>query len=200
MFKDGFANSRSYQFPNGGDPVQDAKKLHESDIQAIVSIIGFDVDNAGQQALKQVAAAGGGEYETANSAEELRQYLDTQNTEMILNWYSWDASASIKLFSNQTDRATELQHLVGFAFSTFDEKIFLENERMEEALDYLEEKKKISFEDSRTVESNLFWRKNQFRDYTNRKYWSLNKILNDNYWDLKRKIEDTRNKNIEKYQ
>lgn len=94
----------------------------------------------------------------------------------------------------------QLQHFAGFAFSTFDEKIFVENERMEEALDYLEEKKKISFEDSRTVESNLFWRKNQLGDYTDCKYWSLNKILNNDYWDLKRRIEEIRDKNIKKYQ
>ncbi|PRX38476.1 Mg-chelatase subunit ChlD [Planifilum fimeticola] len=49
----------------GGDPVKAAKELHESEIQAIVNIIGFDVDNAGQRALKKVAEAGGGKYTTS---------------------------------------------------------------------------------------------------------------------------------------
>jgi Ca-activated chloride channel family protein len=48
----------------GGDPVKAAQELHQSEIRAIVNIIGFDVDNAGQRALKKVAKAGGGKYTT----------------------------------------------------------------------------------------------------------------------------------------
>ncbi|PMB17844.1 hypothetical protein CEN45_21660, partial [Fischerella thermalis CCMEE 5198] len=36
----------------GGDPVKEAKALNESDIQAMVNIIGFDVDDKGQRELK----------------------------------------------------------------------------------------------------------------------------------------------------
>jgi Ca-activated chloride channel homolog len=47
-----------------GNPVEAAKKLHESNIKAEVNIIGFDVDNKGQQQLKAVAEAGGGEFQS----------------------------------------------------------------------------------------------------------------------------------------
>ncbi|MDE3840779.1 amino acid dehydrogenase [Bacillus methanolicus] len=55
----------------GGDPVQAAKKLQESNIKAKVNIIGFDVDDQGQQQLKLVAEAGGGEYATVRDKSEL---------------------------------------------------------------------------------------------------------------------------------
>ncbi|MFC0190525.1 VWA domain-containing protein [Fictibacillus aquaticus] len=54
-----------------GNPVEAAKKLHESNIQAEVNIIGFDVDNEGQQQLKAVAEAGGGKFESVSSQKEL---------------------------------------------------------------------------------------------------------------------------------
>ena len=48
----------------GGDPVKAAQAAAISGYRAIVNIIGFDVDNAGQRALKKVAKAGGGKYTT----------------------------------------------------------------------------------------------------------------------------------------
>lgn len=76
----------------GGDPVKAAQSLHNSDIEAVVNIIGFDVDDAGQQALKKVAKAGGGEYKTANTREELEQSLginwDEIAKEVSKVWYN----------------------------------------------------------------------------------------------------------------
>ncbi|MGA8942364.1 MAG: VWA domain-containing protein [Thermoactinomyces sp.] len=184
----------------GGDPVEAAKKLHESDIKAIVNIIGFDVDNAGQQALKQVAEAGGGKFETANSAEELRQYLDAQNTRMWLKWTSWGTSASLDLTYEKTEKEKSLRKLVGFAASKFDKQVQLENKRMRDALDYLEEKKKVSFEDRQTVDSYLNWRKSELEKFSTSKYQDLKKILEDNYQELESRIDEMANKKIKEYQ
>ncbi|MDZ5474432.1 VWA domain-containing protein [Bacillus sp. 31A1R] len=54
-----------------GDPVQEAKKLAESDLNVEVNIIGFNVDDAGQKQLKATADAGNGKYYTVNSKVEL---------------------------------------------------------------------------------------------------------------------------------
>ncbi|WP_338753154.1 vWA domain-containing protein [Bacillus sp. FJAT-52991] len=62
-----------------GDPVATAKKLQEQNIQAKVNIIGFDVDDQGQNQLKQVAEAGGGEYVTVKTKDELE-------TQIIEKW------------------------------------------------------------------------------------------------------------------
>lgn len=58
-----------------GDPVAAAKKLHDSDIEAKVNIIGFDVDDEGQNELKTVAEAGGGEYATVRNPSEFEGVL-----------------------------------------------------------------------------------------------------------------------------
>ena len=56
-----------------GDPVKAAKELHDSNIAAVVNVIGFNVDSAGQKQLISVAQAGGGKYETVNSAADFNK-------------------------------------------------------------------------------------------------------------------------------
>lgn len=59
----------------GGDPVAAARTLHNSDVKAIVNIIGFDVGNEDQQRLREVAEAGGGEFIAANSEADLERIV-----------------------------------------------------------------------------------------------------------------------------
>ena len=59
----------------GGDPVAAAKKLNEGQIEAVVNIIGFDVDDQGQNQLKQVAEAGGGSYSTVRDQSEFEDVI-----------------------------------------------------------------------------------------------------------------------------
>lgn len=59
----------------GGDPVAAAKQLYDSNIEAKVNIIGFDVDDEGQNQLKQVAEAGGGQYATVRDQSEFEEVL-----------------------------------------------------------------------------------------------------------------------------
>jgi hypothetical protein len=76
----------------GGDPVAAAKRLHESNIQAEVNIIGFDVDNKGQQQLKAVAEAGGGTFESVTSQKELFNEVESNWSKAMhdtrVNWAS----------------------------------------------------------------------------------------------------------------
>lgn len=58
-----------------GNPVEAAKELNESNIEAKVNIIGFDVDDEGQQQLKQVAEAGGGDYVTVRDKSEFEDVV-----------------------------------------------------------------------------------------------------------------------------
>ena len=59
----------------GGDPVEAAKKLHEGNIEAKVNIIGFDVDDEGQNQLKEAAEAGGGKYATVRDQSGFEDVL-----------------------------------------------------------------------------------------------------------------------------
>ncbi|MDR0123853.1 MULTISPECIES: VWA domain-containing protein [Bacillus] len=62
----------------GGSPSQAAKELHEDGIDTIVNIIGFDVNEKEAKSLKSVAKAGGGQYQPAANAEELKQILQQE--------------------------------------------------------------------------------------------------------------------------
>ena len=72
----------------GGDPVAAAKKLNESDIEAKVNIIGFDVDDKGQNQLKQVAEAGGGSYTTVRNQSEFEEVIIKKWKPHIFQIYS----------------------------------------------------------------------------------------------------------------
>ena len=54
-----------------GNPVEEAKRLANSDLNVKVNIIGFNVDDEGQKQLKETAAAGNGTYYTVNSNIDL---------------------------------------------------------------------------------------------------------------------------------
>ncbi|WP_171005514.1 VWA domain-containing protein [Bacillus sp. E(2018)] len=58
-----------------GDPVEAAKKLTEQSIQAKLNIIGFDVDDKGQQQLMKVAEAGNGQYATVTDKASLEDQV-----------------------------------------------------------------------------------------------------------------------------
>lgn len=72
-----------------GDPAKAARELHESEINAVVNIIGFDVANEEQEALMTIAEAGGGEYFSANSANQLKEILRERRNELISEWREW---------------------------------------------------------------------------------------------------------------
>ncbi|MFT4197490.1 MAG: VWA domain-containing protein [Pseudoxanthomonas sp.] len=65
----------------GGDPVAAARRLHESDIDVVVNVVGFDVDAQAAQQLEAVAKAGGGEYLAASSGGDLDRIFSERWTE-----------------------------------------------------------------------------------------------------------------------
>jgi Ca-activated chloride channel homolog len=67
-----------------GDPIAAARALHESDIQAVVNIVGFNVDAQAAQQLREAAAAGGGQYFEARNDRELQAIFEES-----INWREW---------------------------------------------------------------------------------------------------------------
>jgi|GEM_PF-1045832 len=59
----------------GGDPVSEMKALQDQGVQITVHTVGFDVDAATAQQLRDIAAATGGTYVDAGSATELTDGL-----------------------------------------------------------------------------------------------------------------------------
>ena len=117
----------------GGDPVKAAKELHQSEIQAIVNIIGFDVDNAGQRALKKVAEAGGGKYTTVSTGEDLRKHLEEEYERLAEEWEIWGIKSWLDAEYQWADKWEELFN----AKQAILDKYIRERERMLAAKDYL---------------------------------------------------------------
>ncbi|WP_245891700.1 vWA domain-containing protein [Planifilum fimeticola] len=161
----------------GGDPVKAAKELHDSEIQAIVNIIGFDVDNAGQRALKKVAEAGGGKYTTVNTGEDLRKHLEQEYDRLRNEWTIWgldSASDAREIWGEKIDILNEASYGI-------QDKYLREHERMVEAKDYLEKKGKL--QDERALHDKIWNRRNLLYDYRYERHDKLRNLL----WDSKDK-------------
>lgn len=95
----------------GGNPVQAAKTLADSNVNPIVNIIGFDIDNEGQQQLKKVATAAEGIYTTVEDQDQLKKQLDKAQS-IAEKWAEWKNQASQKTESQQNDNYFDI---LGFA-------------------------------------------------------------------------------------
>lgn len=91
-----------------GDPVAAAASLNESDIQAEVNIIGFDVDNEGQKQLEAVAKAGNGQYKSVYSESELNEYLEQEYSRLYWEWLAWGNDRKLDILSQSNDIYGEL--------------------------------------------------------------------------------------------
>lgn len=90
----------------GGDPVAAAKSLSESGVQAIVNVIGFDVDAETRAQLEQISKAGSGRYLIANDARELRQQLEAeQRSRLAMSDYRGCLSKNLFTVGRAYDKA-----------------------------------------------------------------------------------------------
>lgn len=90
-----------------GNPVAAAKQLQSQNIKAKVNIIGFDVDNEGQQQLKQVADSGGGEYVTVNDPTELEVQM-TKKWQPSIGQLVWTQGVTLQQALNASERMNEI--------------------------------------------------------------------------------------------
>ncbi|QKG83174.1 VWA domain-containing protein [Kroppenstedtia pulmonis] len=184
----------------GGDPVKEAKNLNKSDIQAIVNIIGFDVDDAGQRALKEAAKAGGGEYVTADSEQDLRRYFDSQHTKLWLEWSHWGTRNSLDINRQYYDKLGQLKNLAEIGYPGFFKQIDQENKRLEAAMDYLEDNDKIRNYIRWSKEDPVYQRERKLTTYREQRYNTLEDTLKKNSNDLRKKIKEKEAEMTKKYE
>ncbi|MCS1352676.1 VWA domain-containing protein [Mechercharimyces sp. CAU 1602] len=145
-----------------GDPVKIAEELNQSGIQAVVNILGFDVDDKGQQALQKVADAGGGEYQTVDTDVEMKEYFEGQFRLLYDKWEKWaddqynkaEYYASIKLdeVEQEADALLEL--------------INKEHYQLMNAAEYLEEERDFDYNVISSTKSKLYDRESQIKGWT----------------------------------
>ncbi|SFS85835.1 vWA domain-containing protein [Marininema halotolerans] len=123
----------------GGDPVSVAQSLHESNVKAVVNIIGLDVNDAEQQGLKAVAEAGGGEYTAVQTKEELEQQFKAERQRLEIAWKNWGARTNIKIGQIWAEK----QEAVWNVESNIRSLNGQENKQMVSAMNYLNENNKL---------------------------------------------------------
>lgn len=90
-----------------GDPVAAAKQLQSQNVKAKVNIIGFDVDNEGQQQLKQVADSGGGEYVTVDDPADLEVQI-TKKWQPTIGLIVWTQGVTLQQMTDAMERMNQI--------------------------------------------------------------------------------------------
>ncbi len=178
----------------GGDPVKAAKELHESEIQAIVNIIGFDVDNEGQRALKKVAEAGGGKYTTVNTGEDLRRHLEEEYTRLRVEWMHWGNEGYLDAQSQWSKKWERVDYLLNIVMADMN---FKELERMSDAQDYLESKGKL--QDSTKLYNRISDRWSKIRSYQQKRYDELSNILEEERDKEQKRVREKEKEMLDQY-
>ncbi len=178
----------------GGDPVKAAKELHESEIQAIVNIIGFDVDNAGQRALKKVAEAGGGKYTTVNTGDDLRKHLEEEYERLRDEWNEW----GIESWLDASDQWSKKYSILSNAHGEILNKILRERDRMLDAQEYLKSLKKVK--DDRALNDRIWGRSKLLDGHLSKKYRTLSDLLSENESKEQQRVEEKAKEMEKKYE
>jgi Ca-activated chloride channel homolog len=169
-----------------GDPVNAAKELHDSNIAAVVNIIGFNVDSAGQKQLLEVAQAGGGEFETVDSAEDFNQLWEDERRRLWNEWWDWSSKNWNKVWDEQNKKSNDLwERHNKFSNLAYDEK-----NRLEEASYYLQNQEQISHDVRLEVDSLIDQRYEIIKKYNDETNDELKEKLKTNGETLKNAIKE----------
>ncbi|WP_110926860.1 VWA domain-containing protein [Bacillus massiliglaciei] len=178
-----------------GDPVKAAKDLHDSNIDAMVNIIGFNVDNKGQKQLRDVAEAGGGEFKTVNSAEDFNKIWEAERSRLWNEWWNWGNKNWSAVWTEQNKKTSELIE----QRNAFSRKASDEHNRLTEAANYLVNKEQINYDTYSEVNSLSQQRQDIIKEYYDQKYEELKETVTEEGENLKTKIRDKEEEMKEKY-
>ncbi|WP_019244461.1 MULTISPECIES: VWA domain-containing protein [Bacillus] len=178
-----------------GNPAKAAKELHDSNIEAVVNIIGFDVDRNGQKQLLAVAEAGGGEFETVDTAEDFKRLWKEERQRLWNEWWDWGNENWNKVWDEQAKKENELHGNK----SEFSNLIYDEKSRLTEASYYLQEKEQISYDVRLEVDSLINQRYEILNDYSKETYDELSQTLKAEGKELKESIKEKEKEMKDKY-
>ena len=178
-----------------GDPVKAAKELHDSNIEAVVNIIGFDVDSNGQKQLISVAEAGGGEFETVDTAEDFKQLWEDERQRLWNEWWDWGNQNWNEVWEEQNKKSNDLFE----EKSEFTNLIYDEKTRLSEAAYYLQQQEQFDSEVRQEVDSLIEQRYDILKEYVEGNYEELKDTLKTEGESLKESIKKKEEEMKEKY-
>lgn len=163
----------------GGDPVKVARELNQSNIKAVVNIIGFDVNDKGQRELEAAAKAGGGEYFSARDGQDLKKYLDEQNTRLWNEWFDWKYKNLNELDVQYVRQKEEFQKVLS-PEGRLSKTAIHEFRQMEQGAKVLRKKGKLQDDQYEKLKDGIFQRKEILHSYAEERLEKLERELKNN--------------------
>ncbi|WP_169713826.1 vWA domain-containing protein [Paludifilum halophilum] len=180
----------------GGDPVQAGKELHESNIQPVVNIVGFDVDDKGQQQLLEVAEAADGTYKDVYSESDLQSYLEAEKEQLRLEWHFWGADSENKIMDRWAEKFGLLEDII------YNEGLWPITDReikhLYAAEEYLSSKGKV--EDDHKLGSLIFNREKVLGSFYSDKNSEINESLKKERKRLKEQVREKKEEMVDEYE
>ncbi|MFC7441458.1 VWA domain-containing protein [Laceyella putida] len=161
----------------GGNPVQVMARLRQQAIRPQVHIIGFRVDNQGQKALKQMAAAGAGTFTYVDSAKELNRFLENESRRLMQEWLRWGQAAGSETLQLRQQKLSDVDRLFRAWKSTSDR----EEAHLKAALRYLQDAH-YSTKELNTLAQLIHQRTQQLASYRTNTRRSLQEAIKKNGW------------------
>lgn len=172
----------------GGDPVNAAKNLNQSNTHAVVNIIGFDVGNSEQQQLKNTAEAGKGNYVTVNNADELYQTLNKEYEKLYKEWENWKIDQYFSLNTQWADLFMNIKK----AHMEINDVINKENYNLKNTISYLSEKEIIDNNKKLSLEKLIKLRFQTLTSYYNDREKELINLITENEKKMKQQLEQSK--------
>ncbi|TCW36619.1 D-amino-acid dehydrogenase/Ca-activated chloride channel family protein [Laceyella sacchari] len=176
----------------GGNPVKAAQQLKDSGIKPVINIVGFDVDDAGQKQLQEVAEAGGGVYKSVYSANDLKEYLQAEKDRIKSEWEMWAIDTKLGAWSAWAKKREELEE----AYGKLTDLTPPETKRLFEANDYLLQKGLINQDINTEVTKLILERQRTIEGELNDRYFEIGDVLERVEKQIKEDAEKTSDRNI----
>lgn len=170
----------------GGNPVEEAKKLNESNVKAIIHIIGFDVDVAGQNALQKVAEAGKGTYMTVTSQKGMEDFFNSEKRKLEKEWLNWQSENVNTNYSSERDKIEQVYAIKGDIY----EKADNEMNRLRSLVDFMQAEKLVDERSKLTISSAIQNRNHSIRVYTRTKEQLLLKEIREKGAGIRENVRD----------
>ncbi|RLQ90007.1 VWA domain-containing protein [Falsibacillus albus] len=148
----------------GGDPVAAARKAKQEQTNVKINIIGFDVDSKADQQLKQVAEAGGGEYSSVKTKQQLTNIENIWKEAINKNTWRWWA---VHNFSSTTWKTVDHYNAMNSFSSKYLAMSNQEENRFLSAMDRLQKEKLIDSDQRSAIINILDSRQKKIKDYLN---------------------------------
>ncbi|RNA70121.1 vWA domain-containing protein [Alteribacter keqinensis] len=145
----------------GGDPVKAAEELVDQDIEPIINIIGFQVEDDDYQSLIDVAEAGNGEFTFVDSKQELEDYWEEEYRRMMDAWDEWKRAAMDEV----NERSAELKDQANELKDSIMDKSEGEFANAQVIIDRLVQEEQIESSVRRDLWSGFYNRKNDIWSY-----------------------------------